>query len=185
MPSVFRFIALVATLSIATACTDHWGTPQYFELMLGVPFTPTSPVLRCQSGAGFDYVAFRVVHLPNSVADGFRADSARLAEFPRQDPDELDRTLHRWTRGDLSREARDALDLAVLGAESAVRESKCEGVLPEQVRKWVTASLARQTSWHSYQFKQVPGDDRVRPEALDFRVLDPVAGVLYELVNFS
>jgi hypothetical protein len=184
-PSVRRFFLLAAILSVATACADNWVTAAYFELILGVPFTPTPPVVRCQSGTGFDYVAFRIVHLPGTIVDALRANPVGLASFPRQTLDEQDRKLRRWTQGTLSQEARDALELALLGAEAAVEESKCDGVLPRQVREWVATSVARDTSWHSYQFKQLPGEDRVLPEALDFRVLDPVAGVLYELVNFS
>ena len=41
----------------------------------------------------------------------------------------------------------------------------------------------RDTTLYSYQWQSVDG--RVLPEALEFRILDLVDGVLHELVNFS
>jgi len=184
LTSSLRWSAL-ALLIVTAACDrrDSWGTPEYFETIISLKFMPAARVIRCQHETGFDYVAFRVVRIPVSAAEALRERSSVLPSFPEQLPYERDRKIQRWTRGELSTEAREALEFALSGAIAAVEESRCDGIRADHVRELVAASIAKPTTWHSYQFKSLDG--RVLPEALDFRVLDPVERVLYELVNFS
>jgi hypothetical protein len=162
---------------------DRWGTPEYFERLVGARFVPASPPVRCQHESGLDVVGFKRVRLPLELAETLRRRPDILAALPRQLPYERERTLRRWTQGPLSAEARDAFELALAGALAAVDRSRCAGVDAEEVRPSVLASLAKSTTLYSYQWKSFDG--RVVAEALEFRVLDPVEGMLYELVNFS
>jgi hypothetical protein len=175
---------LAVFLLACAGCADAWGTPAYFERILSVQFVPEKPVIRCET-AGIDYVAFRVIHVPATTAVRLGANAEALAAFPHQAPHERERILRRWTSGDLSMQAREALDLALSGAEDAVVESNCGAVSSSQIREWVNKSLARPTTLHSYQFRQVSGETRVVAEALEFRMFDPVERLLFELVNFS
>jgi hypothetical protein len=119
--------------------------------------------------------------LPSDVAEKVRASA--LQEFPHQLSSQRERKLQRWTSGPLSNEAREALELALSGAITAIEHSRCRTLKPEQIRQQVRASVAKDTSWYSYEFKSADG--RVVPDELEFRVLDPIERVLYELVNFS
>jgi hypothetical protein len=180
---MYRLISLAISLVVCASCANAWGTPAYFERILSVRFEPEKPVIRCET-SGLDYVAFRVVHVPTTIAARLAANAQALAAFPHQEPHERERTLRRWTPGDLSAEGREALDLALSGAEDAVRQSSCGAVSSSQIR-WVNKSLARRTTLHSYQFLQIPGDTRAVAEVLEFRVFDPIEALLFELVNFS
>jgi hypothetical protein len=182
---MYRLLPLAVFVSTCAACaTNEWGTPAYFERLLSVQFEPEAPVIRCQSG-GIDFVAFRVVRVPKSTASTLGENAETLAKFPHQAPHERGRILRRWTSGELSTQAREALALALAGAEAAVVESNCGATASSRIREWVNESLARNTTLHSYQFQPMSGETHVVPEALEFRVFDPVAGLLFELVNFS
>jgi hypothetical protein len=183
--SFLRCSGLAFLVLLAAACDRRgtWGTPEYFERIVAVQFTPVAPVIRCQQETGFDYVAFRLVRMPADIAEALEQRSSVLPSFPEQLAYERERMIQHWTRAELSTEAREALEFALSGATAAVDESRCDGIRADQVRKLVVATLAKPTTWHSYQFKSLDG--RVLPEALEFRVLDPIERVLYELVNFS
>ena len=47
----------------------------------------------------------------------------------------------------------------------------------------VEASITKPTTFCTFQY--LSPDGRVLAEALEFRILDPIEGVLFELVNFS
>jgi hypothetical protein len=184
LAGTYRLVSFAIFLLACAGCADTWGTPAYFERILSVQFEPDAPVIRCET-TGLDYVAFRVIHVPATTAVRLGANAEALGAFPHQAPHERERILRRWTSGNLSTQAREALDLALSGAEDAVVESNCGGVSSSQIREWLNKSLARPTTLHSYQFQQVSGETRVVAEALEFRIFDPVEGLLFELVNFS
>jgi hypothetical protein len=178
--------AMIWLAALSAACgQSDWGTPDYFERKVGLKFTPVDPLIRCQQETGTNYVAFALVHLPPAAIDAIRQRPLSLSSLPAQRDDERERKIRHWAQGPLSAEAREALSLALGGGVGAVEKSHCAGILPQQVRDSVTASLARDTTLYAYQFKPVPGEPRVLPNALEFWVLDPAEGVLYELVNFS
>ena len=182
---MYRLLSLAIVAVTCAACAaEAWGTPAYFERILSVRFEPDAPIIRCQAG-GIDYVAFRVVRVPATTAATLGGNANALATFPHQGPQESGRMLRRWTSGELSTQAREALDLALLGAEAAVAESNCGAVASSRIREWINESLARRATLHSYQFQPAAGESRVVAEALEFRVFDPVAALLFELVNFS
>ena len=184
LAGIYRSVSLGVLLLACASCADTWGTPAYFERILSVRFEPEAPVIRCET-AGLDYVAFRVVHVPATTAVTLGANPEALGGFPHQAPHEKERILRRWTSGDLTTQAREALDLALSGAEAAVIESNCGAVASTEIRAWVNKSLARGTTLHSYQFQQMSGETRAVAEALEFRIFDPVERLLFELVNFS
>jgi hypothetical protein len=181
-----RVRTILGLALLATACSrsETWGTPEYFERIVGVRFEPSAPVIRCQQETGFDHVGFRIVRMPDPTTAYVRANISLLTSHPRQEPYERQRTLVHWSEGPLEGRAREAFEFALLGAEAAVEESACEGMRSRRVRDLVMRSLVKPTTLYSYQFDAHDGD-QVIPEALDFRVLDTQEGVLYELVNFS
>jgi hypothetical protein len=167
------------------ACTgqDEWGTPEYFERIVGVKFTPAAPVVTCTDDSVPGVLAFRLVELPADVGDRLRDRGDVLQGFPRQASSERDLKLQPWTRGALSDQAREAFELAVSGAATAIEHSRCRTMKSEQIVQQIRSSLAKETTWYSYEFK--PTDGRISADELQFRVLDPVGRMLYELVNFS
>jgi len=175
-------VLLVVT---CTSCdpADQWGTPPYFERLTGVAFAPEGPSIRCQKESGFDEVAFVQVRLPREAVDRLRARPGALSGFPHQLDYERERKLKTWASGPLSAEAQAALDLALAGAALAIEESGCGSVSSAEARESVLRAMERPTTFYTYQYKPVGSE--VLAEALDFRVLDLEAGVLYELVNFS
>jgi hypothetical protein len=173
------------TVALCTGCesSDQWGTPQYFERITGVAFAPVGSSIRCQQNTGFDYVAYRQVRLPKSAIDTLRAQSSALNTFPHQLEYERERRLARWARVPFGPEAQEAFQLALSGAIAAIDKSGC-GALPSiTARESVLRAIGRPTTFYSYQLLAPEG--QVLPQALDFRLLDIDAGVLYELVNFS
>jgi hypothetical protein len=112
-----------------------------------------------------------------------RAHKGNLASFPHQLPYERERRLQTWTQASLSAEAREAFELAMVGAGQALQDPGCRGINGDDVSTHVAASLRKATTFYTFQYKQVDG--RVLAEALDFRVLDLADGILIELVNFS
>jgi hypothetical protein len=181
-----RLAVMIWLAVLSTACgQSDWGTPEYFERQLGLKVIPVEPVIRCQQETGTNYVAFALVHLPPETIDAIRQHPMSLSSLPASRDAERDRKIHHWTPGPLSAEAREALNLALEGGAGAVEKSRCSGILPQQVRDSVMASMARDTTLHAYEFKPVQGESRVLPNALEFWVLDPAEGVFYELVNFS
>lgn len=176
-------LALFSALCAGCGPTDRWGTPQYFERITGVAFEPAGPSIRCQQETGFDYVAYRQIRLPQSAIDVLQGQPSALATFPHQLDYERERRLALWARTPLSPEAQTALEFALSGAVAAIDESGCGALASADARESVQRALGRQTTFYSYQLKAPAG--QVLPEALDFRILDLEAGVLYELVNFS
>jgi hypothetical protein len=176
-------IALFAALAAGCEASGQWGTPQYFERITGVAFVPNGRVIRCQQETGFDYVAFRQVRLPQSAIDILRRQPSMLAAFPHQLEYERERRLARWARVPLGPEAQEALDLALSGAVAAIEESRCGALASIAARESVLRAIERPTTFYSYQLLAPEG--QILPEALDFRLLDLEAGVLFELVNFS
>lgn len=181
-----RSVILVALLVSTAACerADRWGTPAYFERLVGHGFTPASAPISCYQGSFVDFVAYKRTALPAELAEALRLTPGSLERLPEQLADERDRTLRRWSPGPLSAEAREAFEFALAGAMHAVEKSGCRGVVANDVRFAMLRSLERRgTTLYSYQWQSVDG--RVLPEALEFRILDLVDGVLHELVNFS
>jgi hypothetical protein len=162
---------------------EEWGTPEYFERIVGVKFTPAAPVMRCTDNSVPGVLAFHVVQLPPEVGDLLRDRGAALQGFPRQLSSERARKLQPWTHGALSDQAREALELSLTGAATAIEHSTCRTMKSEQVVQQIRSTLARETTWYSYEFK--PTEGRVSSDELQFRVLDPIGRVLYELINFS
>jgi len=176
-------LVLSAALYAGCASSERWGTPQYFERLTGVAFVPVVPPIRCQQESGLDYVAYRQVRLPDAAIHALRGTASPLAAFPQQLEYERERRLARWVRAPLVPEAQEALRLALSGAVAAIDESGCRALPSNVARDSVLRALGRKTTFYSYQLLAPEG--QVRPEALDFRVLDLDAGVLFELVNFS
>jgi hypothetical protein len=184
MSHVKRLAAVALLLVFCASCgPDRWGTPEYSEQLTGVQFAPDGQVLFCRDEAGLDFAAFVRVPLSKDTVRMLNERAAAMSNHPRQLDYERDRRLQRWGNGPLSDEARSVLDWALLGAEHAIKESKC-GALPGQdVRKAMLEALGRPTTLYSFQYKAIGAE--VSPEALEFRILDLEEGVLYELVNFS
>ncbi len=176
-------LALLATFCPGCESPGRWGTPEYFEQLTGVAFVPAGPSIRCQQETGFDYVAYRQVRLPQSALDVLRAQSSALSTSPHQLDYERERRLVRWARTPLGSEAEKALQLALSGAIAAIDESGCGAIASTAARESVLRAIDRPKTYYSYQLLAPSGE--IRAEALDFRVLDLEAGVLYELVNFS
>lgn len=180
--AAFR-LAWLAVVCASCDPSDQWGTAQYFERLTGVAFVPAGPSIGCRREAGVDYVAYRQVRLPPRAIDTLRGQPSVLATFPHQLDYERDRRLVLWARTPLSPEAQTALEFALSGAAAAIDGSGCGALASTDARASVLRALERPTTFYSYQLKAPAGE--VLPEALDFRVLDLEAGVLYELVNFS
>ena len=172
-------------LAMCAGCdpADRWGTPEYFERPIGVPFAPEGQVVRCQHEGGIHHVAFTRVRLPQHAVDALRSQVSALSRFPQQLEHERNRRLRSWAAGPLSTEAQAALELALAGAADAVEKSGCATVVSDDPRQVITGILARPTTFYTYQYS--PTGAELSAEALEFRVLDLDAGVLYELVNFS
>lgn len=170
----------------ALGCTaiEPWGTPRYFERVVGVGFAPDAAVVNCRVEVWVDYSAFRRVPLPAAVAADLRQRGADILRgHPLPVAEERERRRFAWRRGPLSVEARKALDFALLGAESAIESSACPAGDAARMRAAVADALGRPTTFHTFQFASDTGE--VQPEALEFRILDLDQGVLYELVEFS
>ncbi len=162
---------------------EEWGTPEYFERIVGLKFIPAAPVVTCTDDSVPGSLAFRVVQLPADVGDTLRDRGAVLQGFPHQLSSERERKMQPWIHGALSDEAREAFELAVSAAATAIEHSSCRTMKSEQVVQQIRSSLAKETTWYSYEFK--PTDGRVSSDELEFRVLDPIGRVLYELVKLS
>jgi hypothetical protein len=183
MTRIFRSgWALVSLIALGCNGPGEWGTPEYFERIVGVKLTPGAPVVTCADDSGPGVLAFRRVQLPADVADKLR-EGAVLRGLPQQPSSEQQRKLQQWTHGALSEEARQAFELAVSGAATAIEHSRCRTLKSEQVVQQIRAALAKDTTWYSYGFKSADG--RVASDDLEFRILDPIDRVLYELVNSS
>ncbi len=176
-------LAMVAVLCAGCESRDRWGAPEYFERLTGAAFVPAETPIRCQQETGFDYVAYRQVRLPESAVDTLRSQASTLITFPRQLEYERERRLARWARVPLDSEAHKALQLALSGAVAAIDESGCGTIASTVARDSVIRAIGRSTTFYSYQLNAPQG--QVLSQALDFRVLDLEAGVLYELANFS
>ena len=178
-------VAGVLCLGVARCTTtESWGTPRYFERVVGIAFAPRGAVVNCRVDAWIDFSAFRRVPLPPSVAADLRARGADVLHgHPLPGAGEGERRRVEWRRGPLSADARRALDFALTGAASAVESSACPGGNAARMRAAVLAGLGRPTTFYTYQFESDTGE--VQPEALEFRILDLDEGVLYELVEFN
>jgi hypothetical protein len=180
-------LAVAGVLCLAVAgCTaaEPWGTPRYFERVIGVAFAPHGAVVHCRVEAWVDYSAFRRVPLPPSVAADLRQRGADILRgHPLPLAAEGKRRRVEWRQGPLSADARKALDYALTGAASAVESSACPAGNASRMRAAISNALARPTTFHTFQFESDTGE--VQPEALEFRILDLGEGVLYELVEFS
>ena len=176
-------LTLVGSILPGCGGGDDWGTPAYFERVVGIGFTPAAPVVTCSDDSGPGVLAFHLVQLPVDAADTLRGRGAALKELPRPLSSNQQRRLQPWTHGALSDEAREAFELALSGAAAAIEHSRCRTMKSAQIVQQIRASLSRDTTYYSYEFK--PVDGRVSSNELEFRVLDPVDRVLYELVNFS
>jgi hypothetical protein len=180
-------LLVVSALSVATAAcaaSAPWGTPRYFERVVGLAFAPDGPIVECRLEWGMDYAAFRRVRLPAAVTTELRRrepDVLRRHPLPLAADDT--RRRFEWRRGPLTADARKALDFALSGASSAIEASKCQGVDTARMRTAVANALQRSATYHAFQFESESGE--VVPEALEFRILDLDEGVLYELDDFS
>jgi hypothetical protein len=95
--------------------------------------------------------------------------------LPRRLSSNQQSTLQPWAHGTLSADAREAFNRAVIGAATAIEQTPCRTMGSGEVLRRVRESLAKETTWYSYE--------RASAEELEFRVLDPIERVLYELVN--
>jgi hypothetical protein len=181
----FLFAAVTLCSAAAPGCTarEDWGTPDYYERIVGVKLAPAAPPVTCTDDSVPGVLAFRVVQLPPAFGDALRARSNALQGLPHQLPSERERKVQPWTHGALSDEARQAFELAITGAATAIEHSSCRTMKSEQVMQQIRSVLAKDSTWYSYEFKAADG--KVTTDQLLFRVLDPVGRVLYELVNFS
>jgi hypothetical protein len=175
MRALSAVLMLLSVMLLGCNRREEWGTPEYFERLIGVRFTPATPPVTCSDDSGPGLLAFRLVQLPGDVADKLRGSGAALQGFPRQLSSDQQSNVQPWTHGALSTDAREAFDRAVIGAATAIEQSPCRTMKSGEVLRRVRDSLAKETTWHSYE--------RASAEALEFRVLDPVDRVLYELVN--
>jgi hypothetical protein len=162
-----------------TPAEDRLGTPEYFERLTGLPIRIREPVVYCRRESFPDISGVWMFHIGPESAKILLDPPASFRNHPRQLKYEQKRTLVRWLTGELRPEDQRMFD-RVMTVVPFVEGGDCQGAYSAvHVAGDIHASIGQPSTHYSYQYKYAE-----MLEAVDFRIIDAQAGIIYELVAY-